>query len=200
MGKYDAIAKNIQEKICEDVVVGCSDFDYANTYDEIIEQGITSPPEQLFYACWINHPSYHETFISLFPQKKIGSFFMDFETSIISYFINNTRLENETLKEIWSACPLVGIEIDGHEWHEKTKEQVAKDKKRERYIVSQGYRVFRFSAKQVLDDVCSSCNEIFDFCVPILEGLKKKYEVQIIDAEIEYLKKKKERIIIERGL
>lgn len=44
------------------------------------------------------------------------------------------------------------IEIDGHDFHEKTKEQVAKDKERELNIKMQGYDIIRFSGSQVYND------------------------------------------------
>lgn len=44
------------------------------------------------------------------------------------------------------------IEIDGHDFHEKTKEQVRKDKQRERYLQSKGYIVIRFTGSEVYNN------------------------------------------------
>ncbi|HEX7065890.1 MAG TPA: DUF559 domain-containing protein [Bacillales bacterium] len=41
------------------------------------------------------------------------------------------------------------IECDGHEFHEKTKEQVSKDKQRERDLMKKGYIVIRFSGSDI---------------------------------------------------
>lgn len=41
------------------------------------------------------------------------------------------------------------IEIDGHEWHEKTKEQVSRDKQKERAYLINGYIPIRFSGSEV---------------------------------------------------
>lgn len=41
------------------------------------------------------------------------------------------------------------VECDGHDWHEKTKEQAARDKKRDRYFVKNGYRVIRFTGSEI---------------------------------------------------
>ncbi len=43
----------------------------------------------------------------------------------------------------------LAIELDGHEWHERTKEQAAKDKARDRYLQTKGWRVFRFTGSEV---------------------------------------------------
>jgi len=41
------------------------------------------------------------------------------------------------------------VECDGHEFHEKTKEQAAKDKSRDRALQSLGHLVFRFTGSEV---------------------------------------------------
>lgn len=46
----------------------------------------------------------------------------------------------------------VAIECDGHEFHEKTKEQAARDKARDRELISSGYTVLRFSGSEIWAD------------------------------------------------
>jgi very-short-patch-repair endonuclease len=41
------------------------------------------------------------------------------------------------------------IECDGHEFHEKTKEQAAKDKKRDRDLTTAGYVVMRYTGSEI---------------------------------------------------
>jgi len=48
------------------------------------------------------------------------------------------------------------IEIDGHDFHEKTKEQVRKDKQRERNLMKLGYKVIRFTGSEVYN-TCDKC-------------------------------------------
>jgi len=43
----------------------------------------------------------------------------------------------------------VVIECDGHEFHEKTKVQAARDKARDRKLASQGFRVFRLTGAEI---------------------------------------------------
>lgn len=43
----------------------------------------------------------------------------------------------------------VVVECDGHDFHEKTKEQAQKDKSRDRFLVSKGYYVFRFTGSEI---------------------------------------------------
>lgn len=42
------------------------------------------------------------------------------------------------------------IECDGHEFHEKTKEQVEKDKKRDRFFTVEGYKILRYSGAELV--------------------------------------------------
>lgn len=44
---------------------------------------------------------------------------------------------------------LLAVEVDGHEWHERTKDQAERDKARERRIVSSGWAIARFAGSEV---------------------------------------------------
>jgi very-short-patch-repair endonuclease len=54
------------------------------------------------------------------------------------------------------------VECDGHEFHEKTKEQAAQDKRRDRTLQSLGFKVFRFTGMEINNDVLSCAEEVFD--------------------------------------
>lgn len=47
----------------------------------------------------------------------------------------------------------VVVEIDGHDWHERTKEQAARDKERDRNLQIEGYRTLRFTGSEVNREV-----------------------------------------------
>lgn len=44
------------------------------------------------------------------------------------------------------------LEVDGHAFHERTKEQATRDKARDRLLQSRGYKVFRFTGSDVWKD------------------------------------------------
>jgi len=44
------------------------------------------------------------------------------------------------------------IECDGHDFHERTKEQAAKDRSRDRELQQRGYRVLRFTGSEIWKD------------------------------------------------
>jgi len=54
------------------------------------------------------------------------------------------------------------IEIDGHDFHEKTKEQAQRDKARDRKLVRLGHYVLRFTGSEVHADPWACWKEVFD--------------------------------------
>jgi very-short-patch-repair endonuclease len=57
---------------------------------------------------------------------------------------------------------LMIVECDGHEYHERTKEQAARDKKRDRYFQSKGYKVLRFTGSEIWADPEGCASEIIE--------------------------------------
>lgn len=46
---------------------------------------------------------------------------------------------------------LIAVECDGHEFHEKTKEQAARDKARDRWMTTNGIRILRFTGTEIFN-------------------------------------------------
>lgn len=80
------------------------------------------------------------------PQVIIGRYVVDF---MVTY---ETPLTNGEFKVV--------IECDGHDFHEKTKEQVARDKERDRFMTLQGYIVLRYSGSEICDDPYRIVNDV----------------------------------------
>lgn len=55
------------------------------------------------------------------------------------------------------------VECDGHDFHEKTKKQAKHDKKRDRYLTSFGYTVFRFTGSEIYKDPVWCVCEVFEY-------------------------------------
>lgn len=53
------------------------------------------------------------------------------------------------------------VECDGHDFHEKTKEQARHDKKRDRYFTALGWKVLRFTGSEIFNDPEEVSSEIF---------------------------------------
>jgi hypothetical protein len=70
----------------------------------------------------------------------------------------------------------IAVELDGHDFHERTKEQARRDKRRDRVLAANGWLTLRFTGSDVyrdpaavLDEIVQHCNRL---CWPWLEGPK----------------------------
>lgn len=81
--------------------------------------------------------------------------------------------------------PKLGIELDGHDFHEKTKEQVTYRNQRDRDLQNAGWRVFHFSGSEFVrhpqrcvEEVFKTADSIFhDYASALLLALKQRGEV-----------------------
>ena len=53
------------------------------------------------------------------------------------------------------------VECDGHDFHERTKEQAAKDRSRDRALQQAGYTVFRFTGSEIYRAPMKCARQIF---------------------------------------
>jgi hypothetical protein len=58
---------------------------------------------------------------------------------------------------------LFGVEIDGHDFHERTREQALRDKSRDRSLLHAGLKLLRFTGSEVYHSVDTVLDEIGDF-------------------------------------
>lgn len=75
----------------------------------------------------------------IYIQEKISKYTVDF------LFVYDPIENKKKSKKII-------IECDGHDFHEKTKEQAAHDKERDRFFVKNGYYVLRYTGSQIMND------------------------------------------------
>ena len=65
----------------------------------------------------------------------------------------------------WSEGIIPGkvvVEIDGHDFHERTKAQAEKDRKRDRQMQAHGYKVFRFTGSEIHRDAFRCAGEVWN--------------------------------------
>ncbi|MBF0502792.1 MAG: DUF559 domain-containing protein [Candidatus Riflebacteria bacterium] len=55
------------------------------------------------------------------------------------------------------------VECDGHDFHEKTKHQAARDKKRDRNIQSTGFHILRFTGSEIWKSPVGCAQEVIEF-------------------------------------
>jgi very-short-patch-repair endonuclease len=69
----------------------------------------------------------------------------------------------------WPAVRVI-VECDGHDFHEKTKEQARRDKKRDRTLLANGFHVMRFTGSEIWQDAEACVKEVLGFIYSRLEG------------------------------
>ena len=124
----------------------------------VASQHCESPIEALFLAAFLRH-CLNDPSIRIFPQVDLGKYRVDF---LVAY-----KLSDEFLRH-------VVVECDGHDYHDRTKAQAARDKKRDREISALGIPVFRFTGSELHKDPFACAEEIMDYLQgPILDEYNK---------------------------
>jgi very-short-patch-repair endonuclease len=110
--------------------------------------GITEISARTKMAGFETHPRGHQRILGcVFPQVVIDPYRVDFL--------------------VLHECGLKGIggivvECDGHAFHERTKEQAARDKSRDRDLQERGYRVFRFTGSEIFANMYDCAHSVLE--------------------------------------
>lgn len=96
--------------------------------------------------------------ITVHIQYPVASYRVDFAVEV------SMTLNSKTMRE-WIA-----VECDGYDWHHKTREQVTRDKAREREIVAAGFKILRFSGTEIHRDCTDAAFQIHKLAVAIIDG------------------------------
>lgn len=131
-----------------------------------------SPVEQIFYIVANQSSEYiiqeidSDYLYMITPQVKIGNYRVDFLAEIFSL-------------DYIEIAPLVKIiiEIDGHEFHEKTKKQAARDKKRDRDLSEHCDAILHFTGSEIF-------NAPYSAIVELKKMLISKYKEKILKKEV----------------
>lgn len=112
-----------------------------SSWDYYEAEGIIfSPIEKIMYAIltritdvfYRSYSGYGE--LGFRCQQEIGNYRVDF---LVTATFSDTQII---------------IECDGHDFHEKTKEQAKHDKEHDRYFTSRGYKVLHYTGSEIYND------------------------------------------------
>lgn len=95
--------------------------------------------------------------MSIFIRKRRVQFRPDFVFMHMVEDVENARV---------NCLKNVIVEVDGHDFHERTKEQAQRDKSRDRLLQRQGFSVLRYTGSEIFRDAESVVREIREFIVP----------------------------------
>lgn len=105
-----------------------------------------SPIEELFLAAVAPYIVMSDEY-AMKQQVEIGRYRVDF---VVWYY-------RDTPDQI-----AVVVECDGHDFHERTKEQARRDKSRDRFLQARGYFVLRFTGSELWADPAECVSEVID--------------------------------------
>jgi len=91
------------------------------------------------------HISINRKGCNVYPQIVIGQYRVDFLVDL-QWRDGNSRVT-------------AVMECDGHDFHEKTKEQATRDKERERYLQSLGLIILRYSGSEIWRDPVAAAED-----------------------------------------
>lgn len=98
----------------------------------------------------------HGLNLTIQPQAQIGDYRVDF---LLTYRYEGTRYWR-FLGEVEAK---LAVECDGHNFHERTKEQASRDKARDRALQSVGIPVFRYTGSDIWRDAFGAALECLKF-------------------------------------
>lgn len=96
-------------------------------------------------------PTWSSQYLTVCHQHQIGAWRVDF-------LVSGFNLDSKRDAIVTSGK--VAVELDGHEFHERTKEQARRDKQKDRTLQRLGYTVFRFTGAEVFGHPFGVAREI----------------------------------------
>jgi len=151
--KTEESVRNLKDEIVESYLSEISGIYNGCDSEEISIKSCKSPIERMMFLAIMhtNRLYYPSFYFYITPQYKVergkGKFYYaDFHITF-----------GDKSKRVTAF-----VEVDGHEFHEKTKQQVRKDKERDRFLTTQVDHVIRFSGSEVFSDAVKCADEVFE--------------------------------------
>lgn len=141
----------------QDLLFWKSRFLYEQTTETLevykrIEDKAESPIEVIAMIGLMNLYGYFGMFnLFIHQQNTIGNYRVDFLVSYHSNTAGNVKII---------------VECDGHEFHEKTKQQAARDKARDRELTKLGYKVLRYTGSEICNNPLQPVSDIIGIIRP----------------------------------
>lgn len=133
------------------------------TKTDIIRKEVESPLERLFLVEWHYQKFQYEDLKDFFitTQYYIGNYRVDF----VIYKATFDEWRNGgayTYPEKHKDKSLI-IELDSFLWHGSDPEQFTKEKERERKLQKEGWKIIRFSGREIHRNIEKCINEVFEY-------------------------------------
>ena len=131
----------------------------------------------MFYIEWLFrkfcYPDFSDIYLKpQYQDESTGKFRLDFAVEFLqaAYIKWGESIKYDQII-LSIEHPKLGIEIDGHIWHEKTKDQVQCHKERERFLISMGWKLLRFTGSEVFKNPQKCIHETIE----LIESVQNEY-------------------------
>ena len=115
---------------------------------------------QAGHASVLTEARMHDLFME--QQVQIGKYRVDF--LIHAYDFGRCEMGDDyKFKYDQALWRKLVVECDGHDFHERTKEQAARDRSRDRALITQGLTVFRFTGSELWRDPIGCAGQVIDW-------------------------------------
>lgn len=111
-------------------------------------EGVASPLEAAFLAWWlvVAIDRHYSDDVALHTQPKV---YADGEWFRLDFAIVPAQQDTfAQATELHLPISRIAVELDGHDFHERTKEQVAQRDRRDRLLQAAGWRILHFSGAE----------------------------------------------------
>lgn len=129
-------------------------------------QGVTfdSPLEVLFAGWWHAivgvYEIGHGRMFRLVPQFQVRPMERRYRLDFVIELANPDQFA-DAARVFGATFPKMAVELDGHDYHERTKEQVTARNQRDRELQQDGWRVFHISGSELYRDGYKAVEEIY---------------------------------------
>ena len=121
-----------------------------------------------FVGWWYCQESNHAVY--LFQQTHVPARGKAYKADFAAYVTEWRPEHHGYIESVFMKCV---IEVDGHDFHERTKKQASHDKARDRAMAKDGWHVLRFTGSDVYADADACVDEVIDFIESkVSEGAK----------------------------
>jgi len=127
-------------------------------------------PEQVVWSDACDCLRNHGADTSLILHRTDERFFIGFQAQMEIAAVRDrkalVRIDMVAIDMFERAPTKVAIELDGHDFHERTKTQAQRDKSRDRALTKLGWKVLRFTGSEVFAEPQRVAEELHELFVP----------------------------------
>lgn len=169
---YKSLLKKVEAEEIEAHISGpirSALYTFISLMEDYLTSKCESPIEQMMAIALYSYATSMSSYmvVSIKPQEKIdcsGKIFrVDFllEVFRVIRFKNANKVININIV----------VECDGHDYHERTKEQAQRDKERDRILQAHRYYVLRFTGSEIYKDPYDCADKVFEFIIKLTDSM-----------------------------